>query len=152
MGNLIEPTQVNIVNLSLELEKAVIRHDLGDDGIIYINEDGFFPFWIKILESRSFICLSTHTFFTRATTQEQRFEFCNRLSFQFFMVTAYVMNDNILQIDHAIGFDDGLFQESFIRACRQFSRTIETALKQLDPDNELVLQPGQNESEEAESE
>ena len=68
------------------------------------------------------------------------------------MVTAYVMNDNILQIDHAIGFEDGLFQESFVRACRQFSRTIEAALNQLDPDNELVLQPGQKESVESESE
>lgn len=151
MGNLIEKNDINIVRLSLELEQAVIRHDLQDDDGIYVNEDGFFAFWINILEERSFVCLSTYTFFRSTSTREHRLEFCNRLNYQYFMVTAYVKGER-LRIDHALNFSDGMIQETFIRACRQFARTIEIALLELDPNNEMVLQPGQKESEEAESE
>ena len=151
MSNLIEKNDINIVKLSLELEKAVIQHELQDDEVIYVNEDGFFPFWICILEHRSFVCLSTHTFFRKSSTRQQQLEFCNRLNRQYYMVTAH-SKDETLRIDHILSFEDGIFQETFIRACRKFSRTIEIALMELDPNNELVLQLGQTESEEAESE
>lgn len=151
MGNLIKKNDINIVRLSLELEQAVIQHQLQDDDEIYVNEDGFFPFWINILEQRSFVCLSTYTNFTSTSTDEQRLEFCNRLNYEYFMVTAY-LKDEKLRIDHALNFYDGMIQETFIRACRQFSRTIEIALLELDANNELVLPPGQNESAGVESE
>lgn len=151
MGNLIQKNDINIVRLSLELEQAVIQHQLQDDDGIYVTEDGFFPFWINILEQRSFVCLSTYTFFTNTSTAEQRLEFCNQLNFQYFMVTAYI-KDEKLRIDHTLNFYDGMIQETFIRACRQFTRTVEIALLELDSNNERVLPPGQTVSAGVESE
>ena len=151
MSNLIKKNDINIVRLSLELEQAVIQHQLKDDDGIYVNENGFFPFWINILEQRSFVCLSTYTFFTSTSTLEQRLEFCNRLNYEYFMVTAY-LKDEKLRIDHTLNFYDGMIQETFIRACRQFSRTVEIALLELDANNEFVLSPGQTESAVVESE
>lgn len=147
MSNLIEEKDINIVKLSLELEQAVIQHELQDDEVIYITEDGFFPFWINLIKKRGFVCLSTYSFFKSASTRQQRLEFCNRINCQYFMVTAYTTDDNKLKIDHSFNYRDGLIQETFIRGCRSFSRSIEIALRVLDPDNELVLQPGQTESE-----
>lgn len=147
MSNIIEEKDINIIKLSLELEKAVIQHELQDDEVIYVNEDGFFPFWINIIKKRGFVSLSTNTFFRSTSTRQQRLDFCNRINYQYFMVTAYTTDDNKLKIDHSFNYRDGLIQETFIRGCRSFSRSIEIALRVLDPDNELVLEPGQTESE-----
>lgn len=147
MSNLIEEENVNIVNLSVELERAVIQHDLQDDEIIYITEDCFFSFWIRVLTKRGFVGFSTHTLFRKSATKLQRLEFSNRINCQYFMITAYVTDDDKLKIDHVLSYRDGLLQETFIRGCREFSRTIEVVMLQLDPENEIVLRPGETESE-----
>ena len=152
MANLIEEENVTAVNLSVELERAVIQHDLLDDESIYVTEDGWFNFWIRILKKRGFVGLSTHTLFKKYTTNLQRLEFCNSINSQYFMLTAYITDDDKLKIDHVMNFRAGLLQETFIRGCRQFSRTIETAMLLLDPEHLIVLLPGQTESEDAESE
>lgn len=144
---LIEEGNVNIVNLSVELERAVIQHDLQEDEVIYITEDCFYPFWILVLKKRGFVGFSTHTQFRKSATKLQRLEFCNRINFQYFMVTAYMTDDDKLKIDHVVSYRDGMLQQTFIRGCGEFSRTIEVAMHDLDPENEIVLRPGQIESE-----
>ncbi len=152
MANLIEEVNVTAVNLSLELERAVISHVLQDDQAIYVNEDGFFNFWIRILEKRVLIGLTTHTLFRKSTSTLKRLEFCNEINGKFFSLTAYSTFDGKLKLDYSLSYREGILQETFIRSCRQFSRTIETAMRNLDPDNEIVLLPGQEESEDAENE
>ena len=152
MCTLIEEENVNIVNLSVELEQAVIQHRLKDDESIYVNEDGWMPFWIRVLKHRGFVGLSTHTLFKKSSTELQRLNFCNRINLQYFMLTAYTTDDDKLKVDFVINFRNGLLRETFIRCCRQFSRTFESALTELDPDTEIVLLPGQVESEDEESE
>lgn len=147
MCTLIEESNVNIVNLSVELERAVIQHRLQEDESIYITENGFYPFWIRVLKNRGLVGLSTHTLFKKSATQLQRLEFCNHINYQYFMVTAYMTDDDKLKIDYSLSYRDGMLQETFIRGCREFSRTIEVAMRELDPENEIVLLPGQNESE-----
>lgn len=147
MSNLIEEECINIVNLSVELERAVIQHELRDDESIYITEDCFYPFWINVLKNRGLVGLSTHTFFRKSATRLQRLEFLNRINYQYFMITAYMTDDDKLKLDHALSYRDGMLNETFIRGCREFSRTIEIALRELDPENETVLRPGQIEPE-----
>lgn len=152
MNNIIEEKDITAVILSLELEVAVIQHVLQDDEAIYVTEDGYFNFWIRILNKRGLIGFSTHTYFRKSITHSQRLEFCNTINSQYFMITAYTTDDEKLKIDHVINYRDGILQATFIRSCRQFSRTIETAMQELDPEHLIVLLPGQTESEDAESE
>ena len=48
MSNLIEEKDVTAVHLAVELEQAVVQHVLQDDESIYVTEDGWFPFWIRV--------------------------------------------------------------------------------------------------------
>lgn len=147
MSDLIEEEDVTAVTLSLLLEKSVIQHRLQDDESIYITEDCFYPFWIKVINNRGFVGLSTHTLFTKKTTKLDRLDFCNRINYQYFMLTAYMTDDDKLKFDHVLSYRDGILESTFIRGCREFSRTIEIAMRDLDPENEVVLPPGHTESE-----
>ena len=62
MSHLIEENDVSAVNLSLELERAVIAHTLDEDKSIYVTEDDFFPFWIKLNSSAGLVIFSSYTF------------------------------------------------------------------------------------------
>ena len=67
MSMLIEEKDVTAVNLAVELERAVVQHVLSEDGSIYVTEDGWFPFWIRIQESAGYVTFKTHTNFKRST-------------------------------------------------------------------------------------
>ena len=150
MSNLIEEKDVTVVNLAIELERAVIEHVLEDDKSIYVNEDGWFPFWVRVIQGAGFVSFKTHTTFKKSTSKLQRLEFCNELNNQNYLVTAYVQDDR-LAIDYAINFRDGILRETFIRTCRQFASNIERALNKVDPDNDFVLLPGKTEPEDESS-
>ncbi len=146
MCQLIEEPDVTPVNLAIELERAVIEHSLDDDESIYVTEDGWFPFWIWVLKGAGYVSFKTHTHFKKATNHLQRLEICNELNKSKYMLTCYVADDRVF-FDHVLNFRDGLLRENFVRACRQFSKAIETGLKETDPENDFVLMPGQTEPE-----
>jgi hypothetical protein len=150
MSNLIEEKDVTVVNLAIELERAVIEHVLEDDKSIYVNEDGWFPFWVRIIQGAGLVSFKTHTNFKKSTSTLQRLELCNELNIQNYLVTACVQNDR-LAMDYVLNFRDGLLRETFIRACRQFASNIERGLSKVDPDNDFVLPPGKTEPEDEES-
>jgi len=150
MSNLIEENDVSGVNLAVELERAVIEHVLEENKGIYVNEDGWFPFWIRVLEGAGLVSFKTHTNFKRATSPLQRLELCNELNTQNFLITAYVQDDRLM-MDYVFNFRDGLLRETFIRTCRQFASNIERGLSKVDPENDFVLRPGQTESEDESS-
>jgi Putative bacterial sensory transduction regulator len=150
MSNLIEEKDVTIVYLAVELERAVIEHDLEDDKSIYVNEDTWFPFWVHASQSSGFVSFKTYTNFKKSTNKLQRLELCNELNNQNFLVTAYVQDDR-LTIDYVLNFRDGLLRETFIRTCRQFPRNIEHGLKKVDPECDFILPPGKTEPEDEES-
>lgn len=146
MNNLFEEKDVDIVKLSLELENAVIQHVLREDGEIYITEDDFYPYWIRILDSRGLISLSTYTYFKSTIPHQERLEFCNKINGHYFCITASLSDCGALKIDQAIPFRDGIIREHFVRMCRQFSKNIVSAINQFDePHNKFVLQPGEME-------
>ena len=62
------------------------------------------------------------------------------------MVTSYVRGDTLC-FDCIVNYRDGLLRETFIRACRQFTRNIENGLAKVDAENILVLLPGKTEPE-----
>ena len=150
MSNLIEEKDVTVVNLAIELERAVIEHVLEDDKSIYVNEDGWFPFWVRVIQGAGFVSFKTHTTFKKSTSKLQRLELCNELNNQNYLVTAYVQDDR-LAIDYVLNFRDGMLRETFIRTCRQFASNIERGLNKVDPDNDFVLLPGKTEPEDEES-
>lgn len=150
MSNLIEEKNVTAVNLAVELERAVIEHMLDEDKSIYVTEDGWFPFWVRVLGGAGLISFKTHTSFKKSTSQLQRLELCNELNAQNYMITTYVENDRLI-IDHVLTFRDGLLRETFIRTCRQFSSHIERGLHKVDSDHDFVLPPGKTESEDESS-
>lgn len=146
MSMLIEEKEVTAVNLAVELERAVIQHVLDDDESIYVTEDGLFPFWVRILRGSGFISFKTHTNFKKSATHVQRLELCNELNMKNFMITAYIQDDR-LYLDYVLIYRDGLLRETFIRGCRQFARSVEKGLEQVDPENSFVMQPGKTEPE-----
>ena len=144
MSMLIEEKEVTAVNLAVELERAVIQHVLDDDESIYVTEDGLFPFWVRIHKGSGFVSFKTHTNFRKSATHAQRLELCNELNMKNFMITAYAQ-DGRLHLDYVLIYRDGLLRETFIRGCRQFARTVEKGLEQVDPENNFVLPPGNTE-------
>ena len=149
MNHLIEEKDVTPVNLAIELERAVIGHVLDDDGSIYVTEDGLFPFWIRIHKGAGLVTFKTHTYFKKATSPVQRLEICNELNTQNFLLTAYYTND-MLCLDHALVYRDGLLRETFVRGCRQFAKAVEKGIDQVDPDYSFILPPGRREAQDQE--
>lgn len=143
---LIEESDVKPVNLAVELERAVIEHRLDDDESIYVTEDGWFPFWIRVLPGVGYVCFKTHTEFKKNSTQLQRLKICNQLNQTKYMLTCYVVEDR-LYFDHVLNFRDGLLRENFIRTCRQFAKAAEAGLNEADPKNDIVMMPGDSEPE-----
>ncbi|MDZ7890875.1 MAG: YbjN domain-containing protein [Rhodoferax sp.] len=146
MCTVIEESDVSTVNLSLELERAVIQHRLDKDGEIYVHEGAWFPFWIRIRKATGILIFTTHTEFCRATSVTQRLEFCNEINRKFILLTAST-DEKKLRLDYTLLFCDGMTRETFIRSCRIFSDNINRAMAELDPDNDIALPPGQSDPE-----
>ena len=151
MSMLIEEKDVTAVNLAVELERAVIGHVLDEDGSIYVTEDGLFPFWIRLHKGSGLVSFKTHTYFKKATSALQRLEICNELNSQNFMFTAYVRGE-MLCLDNALMYRDGLLRETFVRGCRQFANAVEKGIDQVDPECSFILPPGKTEAEDKEDE
>lgn len=148
MSNLIEEKDITPVNLSLNLECAVIEHELQDDGGIYVTEDGWFPFWIRILAKKGFVGMTTYIHFRNSSTHLQRLALANQFNNKNWMGTAYV-DDDRLRFDHSLSCRDGMLTENFIRSCRQYSRDIRESLTAFDPDYKVLLPLGETESDDA---
>lgn len=151
MSNLIEESDVTPVNLSLHLELAVIEHKLEDDHGIYVTEDNFFPFWIRVLKNFGFVGLTTYIIFRKSSTHLQRLELANKFNCKNWIGTAYV-DDDRLKIDHVLSYRDGLLTENFIRICRQYTGAIRESLAAFDPDYKILRPLGETEPEDAENE
>ncbi|MBP9735493.1 MAG: YbjN domain-containing protein [Rhodoferax sp.] len=146
MTQLIEEKDVTPVNLSVELERAVIEHTMDDDHSIYVTEDSWFPFWIRIHQGSGYVSFKTHTNFKKSSNRLQRLEICNAFNKNRFMLTCYESQDR-LYFDHVLSFRDGLLRENFVRSCRQFANNIAIGFADTDPDNIFVLRPGVTEPE-----
>ena len=145
MSHLIEENDVSAVNLSLELERAVIAHTLDEDKSIYVTEDDFFPFWIKLNSSAGLVIFSSYTLFTHASSQLDRLELCNNVNASQYMLTVYVRKEKMV-FEHALNYRDGVLRENLIRSVRQFSSSILRGLSRFDPDHTIALLPGNEES------
>lgn len=150
MSNLIEEKDVTAVHLAVELEQAVVQHVLQDDESIYVTEDGWFPFWIRVQKNNGYVVFETHTRFARAASHVKRLELCNELNASNFLVTAYVREDKLC-LDCVVNYRDGVLRETFIRTCRQFTRNIENGLAKVDAEKTFVLPPGKTEPEDEEA-
>jgi hypothetical protein len=146
MNNLIEETNVTIVNLSLELERAVIEHTLQDDESIYVTEDNFFPFWIKILKGQGFVGFTTYAMFREGSTTLQRLELVNALNKDTYLSSAYA-DDDMLRIEHCISYRNGILSEALIRGCRQFSGGIKLFISEYDPEYQILMRLTESETE-----
>ena len=145
LNMLIEEKDVTPVNLSVELERAVIAHRLEENESLYVIEDGWFPFWIRVNRNGGLVNFRTFTNFRRATGRLDILEICNRLNREHYMITAYVEQDRIC-FDHVLNFRNGLLRETFVRGCRQFIASIDKGLRTYDPDFEIILPPGKTEA------
>ena len=150
MSTLIEEKDVTAVNLSVELERAVIAHRLDDEKSIYVTEDDLFPFWIEIKSSAKLIIFRSYTFCKKASSHLDRLELSNKMNYSQYMLTVSV-NENKLIFDHALNYRDGVLRENFIRASRQFSTSIKTGLHSYDNDNVIALPPGRQEESDTEN-
>ena len=151
MSNFIEESNVSIIALSLHLERAVVKHELQDDAGIYVIEDNWFPFWIKILKQPGLIGFITYINFRKSSTRIERLELANQYNCESYMVAAFV-NDDILKMTHTISYRDGLLNETLIRVCRQFSRDIGFAIAEFDPEYKILMRLTETQSVEEENE
>lgn len=144
MCTVIEEKDVTPISLSLELEQAVIRHEVRDDQELYVTEAGWFPFWIHVSKGNGQIVLKTYTCFRKSTGVLQRLEFANEVNSKLALICAYV-DKQTLRFDHCLLYRDGLTRESFVRACRMFNESLNKARSELDPDRSILLAPGEQE-------
>ena len=151
MTVLLEEENVTAVKLSLELERAVIQHELQEDGGLYITEDSWFPCWVRILKNSGFVGFTTYITFRKSSTHLQRLELANLFNKKNYLTTAFVDGEKLI-IDHVLGYRGGMLTETFIRGCRQYSASIGRSLSDFDPDYQVLLPLGETESEDAESE
>jgi hypothetical protein len=147
MCTVIDEKNVTPISLSLELEQAVIRHEVGEDQELYVTEAGWFPFWIYVSKGNGQIVFRTYTCFRMNTSAFQRFEFANEVNSKLALICAYV-DKKILRFDHCLLYRDGLTRESFIRACRLFNESLNKAVCELDPDRSILLSPGEQDEAE----
>lgn len=145
MINFIEAVDVTAVTLSIELEKAVLAHELKPDGSLYVNEDGF-PFWLRILQKYSYLGFCTYIRFRESSTLLEKLTLANKFNKSLFMVTAYISDDE-LRIEHTLNFRDGLLKETFIRCSRNFAQVIERGILDFDPDYKLLMRLSEMSSE-----
>ncbi len=146
MCNLLEEKDVTNVNLSIRLEQSVIQHQMRDDGSIYITEDGFYPSWVRVIEDRGLVALTTYTFFRKNVSRKDMLNFCNLVNCNFYFLTAFLENEKTLKFEHYINFRDGLLVENFVRSTRNFCKTIRSALSEYDPDD-MCLPPGETDDD-----
>lgn len=151
MNDLIEESDINAVNLSLYLERAVIDHKLEDDEGIYVNETSWFPFWIRILKKPGLIGFVTYINFRKSSKRLQRLELANEFNRETYMSTAFVEGD-VLKMTHVINYRNGLLTETLIRSCRQYSGGISLAIDEFDPDYKILMRLTETESVEEENE
>ena len=151
MNELIEESDVTAVTLSLHLERAVVNHELQEDEGIYVTEDNWFPFWIRILKQPGLIGFVTYINFRKSSTRLQRLELANAFSCETYMSTAFVEND-VLKMTHAISYRNGLLTETLIRACRQYSGGICLAIDEFDPEYKILMRLTEPQSVEKENE
>lgn len=59
---------------------------------------------------------------------------------------------DMLCLDHALMYRDGLLRETFVRGCRQFAKAVEKGLDRVDPQGSFILPPGKSEAKDKESE
>ena len=137
MINLIEEADVTLATLSVELERAVIQYETRDDSL-YVNEDGYFPFWLYVKKSAGLVGFGTYIAFRDSTTELQRLNLANEFNKYAFGITAYVSGDR-LKIDHIVNFRAGLLRETFVRVSRNFAATITNSIRDHDPNYEILL-------------
>ena len=139
MINLIEENDVTYVTLSLELERASIMYETREEGqSLYVTEDNFFPFWIRIRRNSGLIGLGTYIKFRSSTTELQKLTLANEFNRCAFGITAYKDGDE-LKIDHILNYRNGLLRENFIRVSRNFSAVITKSIRDHDPNFELLM-------------
>lgn len=144
MRNLIEERDVTGANLSVELERSVIQHNMEDDGDLYVTEDDFYPLWVKIIPNRGYIAISTNTRFSVNVNYSDRLKICNEINSKSYFLSAYtLLDDRKLRVDHFISYRDGLMVDMFIRVLRKFSSSFQFYLNEIDKDNKIILMPGQ---------
>lgn len=94
-SELIPEQEVTLVNLSLILEQASFAHILEKEDRIYLNEDGVFPFWIRIFDNAHILAFSTYIKAPEGKTEEELLKFCNKVNQDFLVPSAYVRDDRI---------------------------------------------------------
>ena len=146
LDTLIEEKDLNLVALSLELEKATIECDLRDEHTLYVHEEGMFPFWIHLHESPRFLLLNTYLNWVPDVPDEERLAFCNRINEQMFMPSVYLRTierddgETIQRFTAAypISYRDGLLVSQFIRLCRKFSAAMGQIQREFDPEHTML--------------
>lgn len=145
IDTLIEEKDVNLVRLSLELEKATIECKLSDDEVLYVHEESMFPFWISVHPQPHFLLLNTYLNLVPDVPNEERLAFCNRINERIFMPSVYLRtierNGETLQrftAAYPIYYRDGLLVSQFIRLCRNFSTAMGKIQAEFDPEHEML--------------
>ena len=145
LDTLIEEKDVNLVALSLELEKATIDCDLRDEHTLYVHEEGMFPFWISLHPDPHFLLLNTYLEWVPDVPDEERLAFCNRINERLFMPAVYLRTlerdgETVKRFTAAypIYYREGLLVSQFIRLCRKFAAAMTQIQAEFDPEHEML--------------
>lgn len=120
MSTFLEEKEVSLVSLSLELEMAALEHTVQDNVNLYVNEEGTFPFWIRLYPDSHMMSFSTYVDFDDRVKGLDRLRFCNLFNESKLAPSVHVAK-NRLYADYAMSYRDGLIRSQFIRMCRSFS-------------------------------
>lgn len=143
---MIEEAEVNLVTLSLTLERATIEHRYTKNNKLYVTETGMFPFWIEIHDDPTFILLRTNLIFSNDTDSTMRHDVCNSINLHRFMPSVATHSIDVdgskqhrMEATYPIYYQDGVLTSHFIRLCRAFSNGMKEIKDELDPDNQVMI-------------
>ena len=137
MFNFIEEWEITPARLSVELERAVIQHKTQDDGTLYVDEDSYFPFWISIHPAFGLVGLRSHIYLRDSIETEKILTLVNSINCVNYSLCCYYEHKRV-NFDCMLGIRDGMLANNLIRSARNFSATINDAIRKNDPNYETL--------------
>lgn len=141
---LLEESQVSIISLSMELEKASIAYKEAGKDAVYVQEAGLFPTWVRIRQESKFIMFTTYLDF-KPNNDESMLHFCNTINDNLYLPTVSQhpvehegKSINRMYASHVLLYRDGILVSHFIRMLRQFSQNMYRIQEEYDKDGVML--------------
>ncbi len=151
MNDVINESDITIEGLSIELSRAAISNDIRSEDTLYVNEQGMFPFWLRLMQGQRLAQLHTYLMF-KQRTDDELYAFCNIVNDRLIMPSVSLHKverdqgtENRMVATYPMLYRDGLVRSHLIRNCRMFSDGMQQIQNEIDSRHRYLLSLGEKE-------